>query len=116
MAMAGVWMVSVELADVLPGVIDAGEKVGVAPVGSPMAASVTGLEKAPFCAATVMVYWALEPGWMVCGVVVELTVKVGVTAEVPVPLSALVCGEPDALSATESVAEKVAADAGVKVT
>ena len=35
---------------------------------------------------------------------------------VPVPLSATVCGEPDALSATESVAEKLVAEAGVKVT
>ena len=35
---------------------------------------------------------------------------------VPVPLSDTVCGEPEALSATESVAEKLDADAGVKVT
>jgi hypothetical protein len=34
----------------------------------------------------------------------------------PVPLSDTVCGEPEALSATESVAEKPAAEAGVKVT
>jgi hypothetical protein len=34
----------------------------------------------------------------------------------PVPLNAAVCGEPDALSATESVAEKLAAEAGVKMT
>ena len=35
---------------------------------------------------------------------------------VPVPLSDTVCGEPEALSATESVAEKLDAEAGVKVT
>jgi hypothetical protein len=35
---------------------------------------------------------------------------------VPVPVMATVCGEPDALSPTESVAEKLVADAGVKVT
>ena len=35
---------------------------------------------------------------------------------VPVPVSATVCGEPVALSATESVAEKLVAEAGVKVT
>jgi hypothetical protein len=35
---------------------------------------------------------------------------------VPVPLSDTVCGDPGALSATESVAEKLAAEAGVKVT
>jgi hypothetical protein len=33
-----------------------------------------------------------------------------------VPLKVVVCGEPEALSATERVAEKVAADAGVNVT
>jgi hypothetical protein len=37
-------------------------------------------------------------------------------AAVPVPESAEVCGEPVALSATESVAEKLVAEAGVKVT
>jgi hypothetical protein len=35
---------------------------------------------------------------------------------VPVPLKTAVCGDPNALSATESVAEKLAAEAGVKVT
>jgi hypothetical protein len=37
-------------------------------------------------------------------------------ATIPVPPKAAVCGEPEALSATESVAEKLDADAGVKVT
>ena len=35
---------------------------------------------------------------------------------IPVPLKLAVCGEPEALSATDSVAEKLAAEAGVKVT
>jgi hypothetical protein len=35
---------------------------------------------------------------------------------VPVPLSVAVCGELASLSATESVAEKLAAEAGEKVT
>jgi len=35
---------------------------------------------------------------------------------VPVPVSDAVCGEPVALSATESVAEKLVAEAGVNVT
>jgi hypothetical protein len=35
---------------------------------------------------------------------------------VPVPVSDTDCGEPVALSATESVAEKLDAEAGVKVT
>ena len=37
-------------------------------------------------------------------------------AVIPVPLKATVCGEPEALSATDSVAEKLDAEAGVKVT
>jgi len=37
------------------------------------------------------------------------------TAAVPVPVRVAVCGEPVALSATESVAEKPVAEAGVKV-
>ena len=37
-------------------------------------------------------------------------------AAVPVPVSDEVCGEPVALSATDNVAEKLAAEAGVKVT
>jgi hypothetical protein len=57
-----VWMVSVELADELPGVIAAGENRAVAPVGWPLAASVTALEKLPFCAVAVMVNCAEPPG------------------------------------------------------
>lgn len=72
------------------------------------------MEKVPFCAVAMIVNCAVPPGWMVCGPVDELMVKVG--GGVPVPLSPVVCGEPEALSATESVAEKLAADAGVKVT
>ena len=34
----------------------------------------------------------------------------------PVPVKLAVCGDPDALSATDNVAAKPAADAGVKVT
>ena len=38
------------------------------------------------------------------------------TGAVPVPVSTTDCGEPEALSATESEAAKLAAEAGVKVT
>jgi hypothetical protein len=58
-------MVSVELANELPGVIDAGENEAVAPGGSPLAARFTALVNAPFCAATVIEYIADPPGWMV---------------------------------------------------
>ena len=109
-----VWMLSVELADELPGVMEPGLNVAMAPVGIPLAERVTALENVPFCAVAVMVNCAVPPGWMVCGAVGELRVKVG--GAVPVPLRLAVCGEPAALSATESVAEKVAAEAGVKVT
>jgi hypothetical protein len=44
----------------------------------------------------------------------EETMKLG--NGVPVPLRLTVCGEPAALSATESVAVKLAAEAGLKVT
>jgi len=54
---------------------------------------------------------------------VELNVSVpdvseatGAAAAVPVAFSAVVCGEPDALSATDRVAEKLATDEGVNVT
>jgi hypothetical protein len=45
-----------------------------------------------------------------------VSVAAGAVAAVPVPLKLVVCGEPDALSATESVAAKLVADAGVNVT
>jgi hypothetical protein len=38
------------------------------------------------------------------------------TGAVPVPVMDAVCGDPVALSATDNVAEKLAADAGVKLT
>jgi hypothetical protein len=38
------------------------------------------------------------------------------TGAIPVPVRLAVCGDPEALSATDSVAAKPAADAGVNVT
>lgn len=75
-------MVNVEVTGELPGVSEVGEKVAVAPVGRPLAANVTALENEPFCAVTVIVYWAEAPGCTVCAPVGELRVKVGAaTAE-----------------------------------
>jgi hypothetical protein len=51
---------------------------------------------------------------MVCAPLVELMVKLG--GGVPVPFNVVDCGEPEALSVTCKLAEKVAADAGVNVT
>ena len=48
-------------------------------------------------------------------VTTEVNVAV-VVAEIPVPVRDEVCGDPVALSATDNVAEKLAAEAGVKVT
>ena len=39
-----------------------------------------------------------------------------VVGGIPVPVRLAICGDPVALSATDSVAEKLAADAGVNVT
>jgi hypothetical protein len=111
---AAVWMVICVVADELPGVTELGANVAVAPVGRPLAAKVIEPGKVPFCAVAVMVYCADPPDWMVCDAVVELSVKVG--ADTPVPLSVAVCGEFAALSDTDNVAVKLAADAGVKVT
>jgi hypothetical protein len=48
-------ILSVEVAEALPGVTEGGVKVPVAPVGSPEAESKTAFENVPFCALTVMV-------------------------------------------------------------
>jgi hypothetical protein len=61
-ALVATWIVSVELADELPGVSDAGENEAVAPGGSPLALNVTEPAKVPFCAITEMLYSADPPG------------------------------------------------------
>jgi hypothetical protein len=55
-------MLSVELADELPGVTEAGVNVAMAPAGSPLAMRATALENVPFCAVAVMVNCAVPPG------------------------------------------------------
>ena len=85
----------------------------VAPVGNPDTESATAFEKDPFCGVTVMVYVAVPPGCIVCAPLVDVTVNVG--GGVPVPLRVVDCGEPEALSATSKLAEKLVADAGVNV-
>jgi len=68
----------------------------------------------PFCGVTVMVKVTGFVGEPVPEGEPETSVNEG--SGVPAPLSVTLCGEPAALSATESVALKLAADAGVKVT
>jgi hypothetical protein len=109
-----VWMVRVELADALPGVTETGLKLAVAPAGRPVAESVTTPEKTPFCGVTAMEYVAMPPCVTVWVGFVVVTANVGVA--LPVPLSAIRWGEPNALSATLKVPLKLAAEAGVKVT
>ena len=53
--MVPVAILSVEVADALPGVTEGGVKVPVAPVGMPVAESKTAFENVPFCALTVKV-------------------------------------------------------------
>ena len=48
--------------------------------------------------------------------VAGVSATMGAGGGVPVPVSVVDCGEPDALSATCKLAEKPAADAGVNVT
>jgi len=50
------------------------------------------------------------------GTVAGVSAAIGAGGVVPVPVSVELCGEPAALSATERVAEKLAAEAGVNVT
>jgi hypothetical protein len=109
-----VWIVSVELAGDPPGVTLVGWNTAVATAGNPLAANVTALLNGPFCGVTVIVYVAEPPAEIVCGPVGELMVNVG--AGDPVPFSVTVCGAPVALSAADSVAVRLPAEAGVNVT
>jgi hypothetical protein len=54
--------------------------------------------------------------WLVKVYVAGVSAATGAGTAVPVPESVAVCGEPEALSATDSVALKVVAEAGVNVT
>ena len=95
--------------------IVAGAKLLVVPAGRPETESAIGFVKLPPTPVAAMVNCATDPPATVndCGVPVS---EKFATEDVPVPVSVTVCGEPVALSATESVAVKLAADAGVKVT
>jgi hypothetical protein len=101
-------MESTLLAPMLPGVMLAGAKLLVVPAGRPDTESAIALVKLPPTPIPTMVNWAIDPPATanVCGD--PLSVKL-LTEDVPVPLSVAVCGEPAALSATDSVAVKLAA-------
>ncbi len=76
-------IVSCDVADPLPGLTEAGEKVAVAPIGSPLAVRATEFGNVPLCAVTVTEYCADPPVGIVCAAVDEDTVKLG--AAVPEP-------------------------------
>jgi len=109
-------MVRTEVAVPLPGVSEDGEKLAVAPCGSPDALSLITLLYGPPEVPTVIVKWAAPPRATVAEDDVVDTVKSPCAGAVPVPESATVCSDPAALSAIERVAAKLAAEAGVKVT
>jgi hypothetical protein len=97
--------VNVELAELPFGVTDAGEKIAVAPVGSPEIDSVIAFANAPFTGVSVMGYCALAPRATVCGLF-EAPIEKSVTGgDMPAPVSWTLWGEPAALSATEIAAE-----------
>src|SRR5580698_9257426 len=110
-------MVNVLFPEPMPGVTVAGLKRAVAPDGSPVVVSVTALLKISPAGvvATTTLKVAAAPAETVWEDGLALTEK-SPTGVIPVPLRAVVCGAPTALSATESVAVKLVAEAGVKVT
>jgi hypothetical protein len=93
----------------------AGAKLPAVPAGRPDTESAIALLKLPPTPTPVMVNCAIDPPVTVNACGDPLSVKL-LTDAVPVPVSVAVCGEPVALSATESVAVKLVADAGANVT
>ena len=63
--LGAVCTVSVLVALLPPGVTETGEKVAVAPVGSPLAERLTGSLKLPFTDVTIIVYCTLPPAFTV---------------------------------------------------
>lgn len=97
-----------------PGVTLAGAKLAVAPAGNPLIVNPTGLLNVPPLDATVTLNVVDPPGCTVCDEGEPVTPKSAGLR--PVPERAIVCGDPSALSATDNVAVKLAADAGINVT
>jgi len=93
----------------------AGAKLLVVLAGRPDTESAIAFVKLPPTPLPVTVNCAIDPPATVsdCG---DPASEKFATEVVPVPVSVAVCGDPAALSTTESVAAKLAADAGVNVT
>jgi len=75
-------MVNVTLAGLDPGVTEAAEKLQLAPVGSPLQASLIELENAPPTGDTANEYAAFEPAFTVAEVLEAVSAK-----STPVPLN-----------------------------
>jgi hypothetical protein len=95
-------MVSVVVAEVLPGVMDDFVNDAVASGGSPVADKFTAGILAPFCADTVMENCADPPGGTDISGIDEATAKSGMLT--PVPVKVIVCGELGSLSLITTVA------------
>ena len=108
------WMLSVVVADVLPGVMLDCPKVAVAPGGRPLAANVTAGMVAPFCAVTVRVNCAELPGAMEIAGMADAITKSGML--VPLPAMLAVCGDAGSLSATRMFPVALPVVTGEKVT
>jgi len=110
---AEVWIVSVVVAEVLPGVTMELEKLAVAPGSTPVAERFTAGIVAPFCAVTVTVNCAEPPEETDCAAVGELITKSGV--RMPLPFRAIVCGELASLSAMAMTAGEMPSALGLNV-
>jgi hypothetical protein len=111
---AVVAIVAVDVAPVGVGVTDAGLSEQVEPAGAPVQVSATAVVK-PLSPATVTVVFAVAPAAMLSVAGEAATVKSGFV-DVPVPVSAAVCGLLASLSATLKVAVTAPVAVGVKVT
>jgi hypothetical protein len=69
-----------------------------------------------FVTVVVMAPLVVPTSWLPKFTVEDGVIVIAAPAAVPVPVSVIVCGEPVALSVTDTAALNVVADAGVKVT
>src|SRR5579863_7710748 len=99
-------------ASVAPHVLSSTKSAGLVPVNvieARFMVVVVALVRVSVCAAEVV-------ACVVVGKARLVALLVSVGAAVPVPFNATVCGEPVALSATLSVPERAAAEAGLNAT
>jgi hypothetical protein len=98
--------------ELLPDVV--AKSVGLAPVIEMLV--IVSVALPVFVRVTVVAALVAPIAWLAKATGLGARVATGAGGAVPVPVIVDVCGEPVALSATERVDEKLAAEAGVKVT